>query len=100
MTYTLGTRHNIPRLEVIQVTSYISKFATRCPGMEIEQLKYRYAFRQQETNRHFVYTGRQYNFKEGEVIDLRGTVKKELDEYGYIRLKAIRRVELQKELSL
>lgn len=93
--YLQGQRHNLRALTVTQVTSYVAKILN-----EHEIVKWRYAFRQAETGVRFVYTGTQQCLQEGDVVDLRGTIKREMDRYGYIRLCRIRRVQLEQELPL
>lgn len=90
-----GTRHNIPRLRVTQYTFYLAKLYR-----EEDILKHRYAFQQEGTGIRFVYTGKRYDLVEGQIYDLRATIKREKDQYGYIRLSRIRKIEIDPELPL
>ena len=95
MIYRLGTRCNIPRLRVTRCTSYLATI-----HHEQEITKYRYAFEQERTGIKFVYTGTLQYLNEGEIYDIRGTIKREADKFGFIRLSRIRKVNLEPELPL
>lgn len=99
MTYHPGTRHNLPQLRVIQTATYISTIKI-AHGQTIERLKYRYAMAQDATGDHFVYTGKQQPLNEGDVIDLAATIKRERNQWGYVRLQRIRIINMQPELGL
>lgn len=95
MIYRQGIRCNIPRLRVTRITSYMAKI-----HREQECVKWRYAFEQEGTRQRFVYTGSLQSFREGDVLDLRATIKREGDRFGFIRLARIRKTECQPELDL
>lgn len=62
---------------------------------------HRYAFEQEGTGIKFVYSGQLQPLLEGRTYDIRGTVKRECDQFGFIRLARIRKVDLpQMELKL
>ena len=95
MIYRQGIRCNIPRLIVTRITSY----ASTVQG-DREIVKWRYAFEQVGTRQRFVYTGTIKPFREGEEVDLRATIKRERDKFGFVRLAQIRRTQCQPELDL
>lgn len=95
MIYRQGIRCNIPRLTVTKITSYTAKVQG-----DREIVKWRYAFEQAGTRQRFVYTGTIKPFREGEQLDLRATIKREGDRFGFIRLAQIRRTQCQPELDL
>ena len=94
-TYREHTRYNFPRLRVTRYTTYYAVIHG-----EQELLKHRYAFEQEGTGERFVYTGVDKYLREGQVYDIRGTIKQERDKFGFIRLSRIRKVELDPELPL
>lgn len=94
MTYLPGQRGNFARLRCTRISAYV----TQIRGDDV--VRWRYAFEQYGTGDRFVYTGRHQMIKEGDEIDLRGTIKATIDKYGYVRLMRIKKIQLQPELDL
>lgn len=96
MIYRQGIRYNIPRLRCIAISEYIYR-----DGRGGETLITRYGFRQEETGIKFKYSGRRYRINEGDLYDIRGTVKREADGFGYIQLSRIEIIDIkQGDLAL
>lgn len=90
MIYRAGTRYNIARLRCISISEYVYR-----DGRGGETLITRYGFWQEETGIKFKYSGRRYRINEGGVYDIRGTVKRENDGFGYIQLKCIKLIQIK-----
>lgn len=90
MIYRQGDRYNIAKLRCISISEYVYR-----DGRGGETLITRYGFRQEETGIKFKYSGRRYRINEGGVYDIRGTVKRENDGFGYIQLKRIELIEIK-----
>lgn len=96
MIYRPGVRYNIARLRCISISEYVYR-----DGRGGETLITRYGFRQEGTGIKFKYSGRRYRIDNGGLYDIRGTVKRQADGFGYIQLKCIKLVDLpQQELIL
>ena len=90
MIYRAGTRHNIPRLRCIAISEYVYR-----DNRGGETLITRYGFQQEGTGIKFKYSGRRYRINQGGLYDIRGTVKRENDGFGYIQLKRIELIDIK-----
>lgn len=90
MIYRTGTRHNIPRLRCIAISEYVYR-----DWRGGETLLTRYGFQQEGTGIKFKYTGRRYRIDRGGLYDIRGTVKREADAFGYIQLSRIELIDIK-----
>ncbi len=84
MIYRQGDRHSIAKLRCISVSEYIYR-----DGRGGETLITRYGFQQEGTGIKFKYSGRRYRIDKGGLYDIRGTIKREADGFGYIQLARI-----------
>lgn len=96
MIYRQGDRHNIAKLRCIAISEYVYR-----DGRGGETLVTRYGFQQEGTGIKFKYTGGRYRIDKGGLYDIRGTIKRENDGFGYIQLSRIKLIDIkQGSLSL
>lgn len=97
MSMQPGQRFDLHNLIIEKVTFYDRKIHN-----EEWRTIWRYAFRSVLTHDKFVYSGKFMGFQVGDIVSIRGTVKRSIDSYGFVRLSRILKIptSTQEELGL